>query len=292
MTGFGQAEQKLGPGAVRAEIKSTNHKFLEMSVRLPNHLLPFEEPVRKRLSQDLSRGKVMLFVQSPDPAVYASRLVLNETLAREAAQKIRRLRSILGFRAEPSAESLVREVLSVPDVLTKDASISRSPADARLLTRVVEKALLSLDRSKLMEGRALEKDLRKRLSEIGAELKKIEKRIPLGLREYRKNLEKKIKEFLKNGEVDRERLTLEVALYMKNSDVSEEVTRLKTHVQAMQKTLKERGELGRKIDFIAQEISREVNTLGAKSSDVAIAASVIAMKSAVEKIREQAQNVE
>ena len=292
MTGFGQAELGAASGAVRVEIKSTNHKFLEISVRLPNHLLAFEEPVRKRVSQDIQRGKVTLFVQSPDPAVMASRLVLNEALAREASQKVVRLKKLLGVKEKLPAAAFLKLVLSAPDVLTKEASLERTPSNARVLLKAVEKALQSLERSKLFEGRALEKDLRRRISEIRSSLRAIERCIPAGVKEYKRSLEKKMKEFLKDGEMDRERLTLEIALYVKNSDISEEVTRLKSHLQAMQKTLSEHGELGRKIDFIAQEMNREVNTIGAKSADGAIANAVIAMKGAVEKIREQAQNVE
>ena len=127
---------------------------------------------------------------------------------------------------------------------------------------------------------------------MGKSLKVIEKRLPVVEKEDKKTLEKKTKELLKNGQVDHERLTLEVALYVKNSDISEEVTRLKSHMDAMKKTLRESGELGRKIDFIGQEMYRESNTMGAKSNDVLIANQVIQIKSAIEKIREQAQNVE
>ena len=143
-----------------------------------------------------------------------------------------------------------------------------------------------------MEGRALDRDIRKRLTEIEKSLKVIGKRIPVSTAQYRKNLERKIKEYIRNGEVDRERLTLEVASYVKNSDISEEVTRMKHHIHAMKKALREKGELGRKMDFIAQEMYREANTMGAKSSDVTIANQVIHVKSSIEKIREQAQNAE
>ena len=153
-----------------------------------------------------------------------------------------------------------------------------------------------------MEGQALLKDLKGRVREIRNSLTAVEKRLPALAKEYKKNLERRFKEILpakggsassgKNGQVDHDRLTQEVAQYLKSSDISEEVTRLKSHLQGMDRALAEKGELGRKIDFIAQEMTRETNTIGAKSRDVAIANSVIQIKSSIEKIREQAQNVE
>ena len=139
----------------------------------------------------------------------------------------------------------------------------------------------------------MEQQLNKtRILEIKMSLKVIGKRIPLSAKEYRKNLASRMKDFLKEKELDHERLTQEVALFVKSSDISEEVTRLKSHIEAMLNALKENGETGRKIDFIAQEMIREVNTIGSKSSDVTITNSVIELKSSIEKIREQAQNAE
>jgi uncharacterized protein (TIGR00255 family) len=187
---------------------------------------------------------------------------------------------------------VLRQILQTPDVLMKDASQNGRASYAKDLARAVDLALQNLSRSKLFEGRSLERDLKQRILEIKKSLKLIEKRIPLGAKEYRKSLAGRMKNFLKENELDRERLTQEVAMFVKSSDISEEVTRLKSHVEAMLNSLKENGEVGRKIDFIAQEMIREVNTIGSKSSDVVITNSVIELKSSIEKIREQAQNAE
>jgi uncharacterized protein (TIGR00255 family) len=291
MTGFGQAELKSPSGSVRVELKSTNHKFLEISTRLPGHLAEQEEELRKRIAARLSRGKIFVFAAAPDPAVYSSRLVLNEALAKEVSQKARRVQKILGLK-NVSDDAMLREVLRYPDVLLKDSSSQRAGAASTQLQKALDVALAHLDRSRAAEGQALLKDLCRRVREIRAALSSIEKRLPAIAREFRKTLEKRSKEFLKDGETDRERMTQEVAQYLKSADISEEVTRLTSHLGAMEKTLAEKGELGRKIDFIAQEMTRETNTIGAKSSDVAIADCVIRIKAAIEKIREQAQNVE
>jgi uncharacterized protein (TIGR00255 family) len=291
MTGFGQAELKSPSGSIRVELKSTNHKFLEISTRLPGHLAEQEEELRKRIATRLNRGKIFVFASAPDPAVYSSRLVLNEALAKEVSQKARRVQKLLGLK-DVSEDAMLREVLRYPDVLTKDTSAERAGADGKRLARVVDQALANLDRSRAAEGQALLKDLKNRVREVRAALSAIEKRLPAIAREFKRTLEKRSQEFLKNGETDRDRMTQEVAQYLKSADISEEVTRLTSHLDAMAKTLSEKGELGRKIDFIAQEMTRETNTIGAKSSDVAIAEQVIRIKAAIEKIREQAQNVE
>ena len=291
MTGFGQAELKSPQGAVRIELKSTNHKFLEISSRLPGHLAEHEEEIRKRIAQRLSRGKIFLFASAPDPSVFSSRLVLNEALAKEVFQKTQRLKKLLKLQAI-SEDALLREVLRYPDVLVKDTSSGRGVADLKQVSKALDIALAHLDRSRAAEGQALLKDLKNRVREIRAALGAVEKRLPAIAREFKKNLGQRAKEFLKEGEIDRDRMTQEVAQYLKSSDISEEVTRLRSHLTAMDRTLAEKGELGRKIDFIAQEMTRETNTIGAKSSDVAIADSVIRIKAAIEKIREQAQNVE
>lgn len=292
MTGFGHAELKTGQGVVRVEIKSTNHKFFEISVRLPSHLAELEDLLRKIVSRAVSRGKVSILISAPDPDVFSSRLYLNEALAKEVYQKILRLRHVLGVREQTLPSAILHEVLRYPHVLGKDASADGSVKIWSWVERALRLALGSLAKSRSAEGRALEKDFKKRLSEIRASVVGIERRLPVVAREYKSSLDAKIKKFLPAADTDRDRLTLEVALYIKNSDISEEVTRMKSHLTAMKNALCESGELGRKIDFIAQEMTREANTMGAKSSDVAIANHVIQIKSAVEKIREQAQNVE
>ncbi len=291
MTGFGQAELKISQGFIRVEIKATNHKFFEISSRLPGHLAEFEDSTRKKIAEEVRRGKLLLFVSSPDPAVFSSRLVLNEALAKEIFHKIERLKKVLKLSGV-SSDGVLRQILQTPDVLMKDTSQNGRASYAKDLAKAVELALQNLNRSKLFEGRSLERDLKRRILEIKKSLKVIEKRIPLGAKEYRKSLAGRMKDYLKEKELDHERLTLEVAMFVKSSDISEEVTRLKSHIEAMLNALKENGETGRKIDFIAQEMIREVNTIGSKSSDVAITNSVIELKSSIEKIREQAQNAE
>mgnify|MGYP001568086589 FL=1 len=249
MTGFGQAEFKSSQGNFRVEIKSTNHKFLEVSTRLPGHLAEFEETIRKQASQGIRRGKILLFVSCPDPSAFSRRLVLNEGLAKEVFQKASLVQKMLKLESV-SDDALLREVMRYPDVLTKDTAQDRPAAYSQRLSQTLSTALKDFDRSRTREGSALLRDLRGRVAEIHKALRAVEKRIPKSAQEFKKNLAHRMKDFLRGKELDKERLTLEVAQYLKSSDISEEVTRLKSHLDGMEKALKEQGELGRKIDFI------------------------------------------
>ena len=291
MTGFGQAETKTSHSRLRAEVKTVNHKYLEVSARLPILLAEHEECIRKLISQELRRGKINLFVTATEPLEAPAELVLNEMLAKEVLSKVRRLEKVLKLKPQGD-EVVLREILRYPEVITKSTSQREVSAVAKDLVQTVTAALSDLKRSRVAEGKNLAKDFLKRVAEIKKSLSIIEKRIPSLTAEYRKQLKARVKEFIKEGDIDHERLTLETALYVKNSDISEEVTRMKSHLEAVTKIMKEEGEAGRKLDFIAQEMVREANTMGAKSSDTTIAGQVIEIKSTIEKIREQAQNVE
>ncbi len=273
------------------ELKSTNHKFLEISSRLPGYLSEYEETIRREIGKKIRRGKILLFVASPDPSVSSSRLVLNESLAREVFGKASAVKRLLKMRSV-SDDAMLHEVMRYPDVLAKDTSTDRRSVYSRKLQGVLAKALSDFDRSRAAEGAALLRDLKNRVREIHAALGVIKRRIPAMAKGFKKDLEARLKDFLREGQLDKERLTLEVAQYLKSCDISEEVTRLSSHLAGMERALKEVGELGRKLDFIAQEMTRETNTIGAKSSDAAITDAVIKIKSGIEKIREQAQNVE
>jgi uncharacterized protein (TIGR00255 family) len=291
MTGFGQAEIKVSEGSVRVELKSINHKFLEISTRLPGHLADREELLRRQVSQKVRRGKIFLFVASPDPALVSSKLILNTQKVKEVFRMAEEVKKILKLKAV-SQDTLLREVLHHPEIFTKDTSTKNCGYFSKQIVRAVDLALSDFNKSRAREGQALLNDFKGRVREIHNSLKIIEQCLPIFAKEYKRSLEVRMKDFLKSGEVDKERLTTEVAQYLKNSDISEEVTRLHSHLKGMEQALVEKGEVGRKIDFVAQEMMRETNTIGAKSSDPAIANCVIQIKSSIEKIREQSQNVE
>ncbi len=297
MTGFGSAELNFKQDILRAEIKTVNHKFLEISIRLPQFLNEFEEAIRKIVTAAIHRGKVYLSITSPELSAISSKLVLNEALAQEVSHKIQELRRILklGKKNRPGAlceTTLLKEVLHYPDVLKKDVSYSQKKLFFRDLKKVVLLALESLKKSRDQEGVALSGDLLNRNAELERALKGIEKRVPVIAQAFKKKLGEQAKNFLEKNEINADRLTQEVALYVKNEDISEEITRFWSHTAALKKAIQEGSGVGRKIDFIAQEMIREANTMGAKSSDTKLSDCVIQLKSSIEKIREQSQNVE
>ncbi len=292
MTGFGRSERVTPLGPVRVELKSTNHKFLDVSSRLPGYLAEFEDAIRKKIGEVLSRGKVHVFVSAPDPSVFASRIRPNARLAGEAQRAILALRAKLGAEKSVTNADVFREVLRVPDVLVRETESSSRNQYSKELLAAVGAALASLEKSREAEGKVLAADLKKHLAAMRRGLAIISKQAKTAGARYKKSLQERMGEFLKENQIDKDRLTIEVAQYVKGADISEEISRLGGHFDALDRAIREGGELGRKIDFIAQEMIRETNTIGSKSADAAITKEVIDLKAAIEKIREQAQNAE
>lgn len=253
MTGFGRAEFEIPQGPVQIEIKSTNHRYFEFSARLPHALLSHEEDIRRMAQKSIGRGKVHLTITAPDQLVRRGRLTVDDALAKEYYKIFSHLNRELGLDAKVT----LRDIVSMPDVITQTAKVSERHRVWNDLSRALKKSLDQLTRSRELEGRKLAKDLIERLGKIEKASVRIKRR-SAGI----------------------------------TNDITEELVRLASHVGAFRGTLKTGGEVGRKIDFIAQEMVREINTTGSKCNDTAIAADVIEVKTEIEKIREQAQNLE
>lgn len=285
MTGFGRGEYKTPHGPVRIELKSTNLKFFELSSRIPDGLAPFAEKIRKVVQARVKRGKVFLAVAAPETLLVPGKLYVNEKLAREYHKAFLRLNRVLGV----SEKVGVMQIARMPDVISRAVSAS-DIRDTWLKTEgALRRALDSFDQSRAKEGQALVRDLLKRAGQIRIRLGRIRSQVPKIVRAHRQKLEKR----RKDGAGDTaERIAAENASFAKASDITEEVVRMMSHLDAFKRTLREGGEAGRKIDFICQEMIRETNTIGSKSSDFHIADHVIHIKAELEKIREQAQNIE
>lgn len=287
MTGFGRASFTTPRGPVRVEIKSTNLKFLELSSRVPEELAPFSESIRKIIQRRVKRGKVFLSVAAPESLIVAGELKLNERLAAQYHRAFRRLGRALGIRETIGLGQIAR----MPDVFTR----SVSPRDVTTLWRVMraglERALVLFERSRRREGGALAADMRKRAARIAAHLAVIRGRIPKVIELHRKKIAARLK-LQPLEENSAGRVAAENAAFSKACDVTEEMVRLASHLAAFRTALGGDEEAGRKMDFILQEMIRETNTIGAKANDFAIAARVIQIKAELERIREQAQNVE
>jgi uncharacterized protein (TIGR00255 family) len=287
MTGYGRSEFRTPHGPVRVELRTTNHRSLEVSPRLPEDLAPFADAARKAVQARVRRGKVLLTVTAPENVLAAPEPHLDEGLARRYYAILRRLARALGLREKVALE----HVLRMPDVVRRSVpgrAVERAWARTR---RALAGALADLDRSRLREGALLARDMLRRGAVVRRRLGLIEKRVPRVVRSFGAKTRKRLR-----AESDpaaaKERLQAETAAFAKACDVTEEVVRLAGHVDALAHALRTGGEVGRKIDFICQEMTREANTLGAKSNDYAIAEHVIDIKTEIDRIREQGQNVE
>ncbi len=282
MTGYGRSEFKTPAGLARIEIKTTNHKYFDLSMRLPQSLYTFDERIRSQIKRIITRGKVHLFISAPETVLRKSNLYIDTVLAKEYYLAAKKLSKALGIGDQLTTAQLLR----MPDVVSLNALVSEEKKLWTQLQKALSLSLTSLEKSRASEGMHLKKDVLKRLRNIELAIKRIVSRIP----QITQIQKKKIKQRL--GEINVDRLDQELANFSKSIDVTEESVRLASHIKTFRLTLSRGGEVGRKIDFIVQEMMRETNTTGAKCGDVIVSAMIIEIKSELEKIREQAMNLE
>lgn len=288
MTGFGKGEAKFRNGKVTVEIKTINHKFFDATLKLPNGTTAFEDKIKEVLQKKIGRGKVNLNLMYDGALPKGEKIAINTKAARNYYNELSKLRKQLGLEEDITT----RDIVMLPGVLSisaMDEALSAFwPKIKAALDSAVEK--LVVDREK--EGKSIYNDLTSRVRKIEKMLAVIKSRSHLNIEEYRKRFADRVKDMTGGRDIDMGRLEMEVAIFAKNSDISEEITRLKNHLSNFNKTISVNGEVGKKIDFIAQELHREINTIGSKASDFKISKNVIEIKSEIEKIREQAKNLE
>jgi len=289
MTGFGRGEAERGGRVLIAETRSVNHRFLEMSMRLPRGLQMFEPKLRSRLEERVGRGKLSLTVSWKGQREDGGTLIVDLDLAERYVNALRDFRNRFGFR-EPVT---LQQVSSMPD-LFKWVEPELDPEESWVqLVDVTDRALEELVRMRELEGETLAKDFRLRLARVAEALSVIETRAPQRVVEAKDRLRARVVELLKDtATVDEERLILEAAFQAERMDCTEECVRLRSHLDQTALCLVEGGPVGRKLNFIAQEMHREANTIGAKAQDTVIATQVIVLKEEIEILREQVQNVE
>lgn len=287
MTGFGRGEAKGKWGTVVVEARSLNHRYLEISSRLPSSLLSLEDRIREAVSKKLKRGRVTLAVSFERDGEVGDLARINQKHVKRYYNILLSLKDELGLQGDIA----IGDLLSLPDVVKVDTPKEELPELWSQIREALEKATNQLIEMREVEGKALTNDLLRRGALIEKELARINKRGPSVLKQYRARLLSRIKELTGSGTVDRRRLEQEVVFFAENSDITEEVTRMKAHLESFQKTLSLKEEVGRKLDFIAQELQREINTVGQKSRDLEISQSVVLVKGEIERIREQIQNI-
>ncbi|MBN3038744.1 MAG: YicC family protein [Candidatus Omnitrophica bacterium] len=288
MTGYGKGRAIDQNGTFTVEIRSLNHKYFDLICRLPNNLSIFEDRVRDHVKKQIRRGRVSLSVSWESKRKAGVPFSLNTQVAKKYHQEMMKLKKNLGLKDDIG----ITEIISMPEVITYKQPKDEAQLLWPQLKRALDHALQKLQRMREAEGKRLQKDLVKRLRVIRAYLGNIENHLPKVIEKYRENLFRKVKSFSGIKKPDRERIAEEVALFVRNSDVSEELTRIKSHLEGFKSALRTPKETGKEADFIAQEMFREANTIGAKASSFRISRWVIKIKSQIEKVREQLQNVE
>lgn len=288
MTGFGKAQLVSQAGTIAVEIRSLNHKYFDIVSRLPNHLSIFDDKVRDYVKKRIKRGRINLSVSWETREKTRALFSLDLKLAKRYHQELLKLKKNLGLKDDLG----VTQILSLPEVIVYEQKRENAHRLWPYLKKALDQALNRLDRMREAEGRRLMRDLSRRLRRISYCLGNIEHQLPKAIERYRKNLFKKVKALSGIKSPNQDRIAEEVALFVRNSDVSEELTRIKSHLKGFRSALRNQKEAGRELDFIAQELFREVNTIGAKTSSFKISRWVIKIKSQIEKIREQLQNVE
>jgi len=287
MTGFGRGESRGRWGTVVIEARSVNHRHLEVVSRLPSSLFILEDRIRDLTHKKLKRGRVALSVNFEKDGELGG-VRIDEKRARQYYHMIAQLKKELALPGEIAFQ----DILALPDVVKTDTTKEELQELWGQIREAMEKALEGLLQMREEEGKALTADLSKRIVLLEKETAKISKRIAPAIKQYRQRLQNRVKELMEGGVLDPGRLEQEVVLFVENSDITEELIRIRTHLGSFQKTLALKEEVGRRLDFIAQELQRETNTIGQKSRDIEIAQSVILMKGEIERVREQVQNLE
>lgn len=289
MTGFGRAECQEGDYTYQAEIRSVNNRFIEINTRLPKGYVDLEQPLKKLIKAYCSRGSISLTISLGNSNEGSGEWDVkpNLPLAIQYVDALKQIQDSLGIESEIDLKSVVglRDIIKI-EPLTLD------PAKKDLILNITTEVLTSLKKMRVEEGENLQRDLAKRIAAIENHAAEIESRHPEVIKEYQEKLNERIKTLNEGVGLDETRLAQEAALLADRSDVTEEMTRLKSHLNQFRNFFNANEPIGRKLEFITQEINREVNTTGSKSSDIIISNRVIEMKSELEKIREQVQNIE
>ncbi len=288
MTGFGRYESSTDRYKISVEIKAVNHRYLDLSIKMPRMFNPFESALRNLLKDEIQRGKVDVYVLYEDYSAQSTDLHYNAALAAGYMDAYRKMAEQFHLSEHVTVSDLGR----CPDVLT----MGSPEADEDELWKILsEAAMAARDRfvaSRVEEGEKLKADLLSKLDAMTGWVDDIEQRFPQVLEEYRQKLEEKVKELLGDSSYDENRILQEVTVYSDKICVDEEMVRLRSHIETMKQDLISGGAVGRKLDFLAQEMNREANTTLSKSADLRTTDAAIALKTEIEKIREQVQNIE
>ncbi len=288
MTGFGRCEIARGERKITVEMKSVNHRYLDVSIKMPKKLNFFEAAIRNELKNYIQRGKVDVFIAYEDFTESNMCVKYNKDLAAEYMKYLGQMAEDFGLDNDVRVSTLSR----YPEVLGMEEQTIDEEELWLLLQEAVRGAAQGFVETRVKEGENLKNDLVSKLNGMLVHVDYITQRSPQIITEYRQKLEERVKELLGDAKVDEGRLLMEVTVFADKVCVDEELVRLRSHIETTRENLLEGGSIGRKLDFIAQEMNREANTILSKTSDLEISNRAIELKTEIEKVREQIQNIE
>ena len=288
MTGYGRARQTLHGRDITVEVRSVNNRYLDCTVKVPRTYIFAEDAVKSRVQKAVSRGKVDVFITIDATAADETVVAVNEPLARGYYEALTKIRDMFSLEGELTAAVLAK----FPDVLTVTKAEEDLESVAGDICAVLDEALEAYNAMRAVEGVKLCEDIAGRVTTIETVVGKVEERSPQTVAAYREKLTARMQEVLQSTTIDESRILTEAAIFADKIAVDEETVRLRSHISQLRAMLKSDQPVGRKLDFLIQEVNRECNTIGSKCNDLTIAQDVVNMKAEVEKIREQVQNIE
>ena len=288
MTGYCKGVSKCDGKTITIEIKTVNHRFLDCNIKLPRNFLFVEDRVKKAVSSAISRGHVDLYLTYEQSSTDEGAYTVDLELANNYLTAVRQLENGTGLANDVTLSTLLR----VGDIVTRQQSVEDEDLLAEMTLEAASEALVNLKVMREKEGQSQKADIASKLGTIEACLDRIKEFAPKVVEDYRELLNARIAEVVEPSLVDKQRLATEVALYADHCAIDEEITRLSTHISNMRSLLEATEPVGRKMDFLVQEFNRETNTIGSKANDMRITKEVLAIKNEIEKMREQAANIE
>ncbi len=288
MTGFGRAKLEIDTREYIVEMKSVNHKYSDVAIKAPRNLLYLEDKIRKTVLNKVNRGKIDIYITYANYGIEGKNVVINKELAKAYITELKELAE----EADIDGKIRVTEISKMPDVLNVKESDENEDMQWQELSQCLEMALENFMQMRYNEGEKIKQDLEERLNKVEQNVEKI-CTLSTGLVEdYIVKLEQRVKELLKTDVVDQSRLAQEIVIYSDKCSIEEEVTRLKSHIAQFRKIMQDDKPIGKKMDFLMQEMNRETNTIGSKSVNLDITNLVVEIKTILEDIREQIQNIE
>ncbi|MDK7376366.1 YicC/YloC family endoribonuclease [Peptoniphilus harei] len=288
MTGYGLFEKKCEDFYIKVEMKSVNNRYLDMNVRMPGSIMYAEEAVRSFIKSKIKRGKVDVFINFEYLDSSQVEIDIDYELLNKYISISKELEENYGLSSDLSFSKIMKDSNIVK---AQKADFDGDYIKEELL-KVLDEAAKDFLKSRAFEGEKIREDFKIKLDEVERLTDFVEERAPISLKENENRLRERVAEFLQSSEVNEDRILTEIAIMLDKLSIDEEITRLKIHIQNFNDIINEEGPIGRKLDFLIQELNREANTIGSKSNDIEITSAVVMLKSEIEKLREQAQNVE